>query len=59
MTDKLVYMDEGMAKVLKGTVVGEDSFFVSVRCDKGCEYRIGKNAVVSIRHDERGDEDGA
>ena len=54
MSEKIVYMDSGKSKVLRGDLLDEDDYFITIRCADKNVFKIGKSAVVSMRFE--GDE---
>ena len=52
--DKLVYRDGSYTKVLRGSLLLEDEFFMQFECDSHI-YSINKKDVISIRKAKVGD----
>jgi len=53
MKQKLVFRDGDSIKVLKGTVILEDDFFLTFECDYS-KYRINKKDVISVKSSKGG-----
>lgn len=49
MKHKVIYEDSGVTKAVSGVIVNEDDFLVTVQCDDGVKFRIGKRVIVSIK----------
>ncbi len=50
--DKILYKDGDKDRLLKGTIISEDDFFINLKIDGGNVWRIGKSSVISIRQGE-------
>lgn len=46
---KIVYSDNGQDRVIVGTIIKEDDYFITVGLDSGQEMRIGKRVIVKIK----------
>ena len=51
--EKIVFLDDGVYKVLFGTILSEDNFFFNIVTKDGVHFRISKNAIVSIKEVSR------
>lgn len=49
--DKVFYRDGDKDRLLKGRIMGEDDYLVTIQNDTGT-WRIGKKHIISIRQGE-------
>lgn len=46
---KVVFSDNGFEKGIRGTILSEDEFFITLMTEDGKEYRIGKRAIIFMK----------
>lgn len=49
--DKILYKDGDKDRLLKGEIIAEDNFFISIKLSD-VVYRINKSNIISIRQGE-------
>lgn len=50
--DKVLYRDGDKDRLLKGKILGEDAYLLTIQLDNNLTYRIGKASIISIRQGE-------
>lgn len=50
--DKVLYRDGDKDRLLKGKILGEDAYLLTIQLDNNVKYRIGKASIISIRQGE-------
>jgi len=45
---KIVYLDSGTTRVIRGKLISEDDFSFHIKCKDGSEHCIGKVVLVKL-----------